>query len=139
MLEDFVYFSINGTVNLEFVFWPFESMKFNHTIQAHLAEGLDCEVKFLRMLSVSASVSVCGLRKPRVGTLVDLPFASVLPMISLAKTKVHGRWLKQSVTKVCQLAQHNCDKNYVYMFYLAVMSTPSPSIRGRRDHDSCCA
>ena len=89
------------------------------------------------MLSVSVSVSVYDLRKQRVGTLVDLPFASVLPTISLAKKKVQGRWLKQSVAKACQLAQHNCDKNYVYMFYLAVMSTSS--LRGRRNYDSCCA
>ena len=89
------------------------------------------------MLNVSASVSVCDLRKQRVSTLVDLPFASVLSTISLVKTKVQGGWLKQSVTKACQLAQHNCDKNYVYMFYLAVMSTSS--LRGRRDHDSRCA
>ena len=108
MLEDFVCFSINGTVNLPFVLWPFESMKFNHTIQAHLAEGLNCAVKFPGMLSVSASVSVCDLRKQRVGTLVDLPFASVLPTISLAETKAQGRWLKQSVIKACQLAQKLC-------------------------------
>ena len=137
MLEDFICFSINGTVNLRFVLWPFESMKFNHTTQAQLAEGLNCEVKVPRILGVSASVYVCGLRKQRVGTLVDLPFASVLPTISLAETKVQGRWLKQSVTKVCQMAQHNCDKNYVCVFYLAAMSTSS--LRGRRDHDSCCA
>ena len=87
------------------------------------------------MLSVSTSVSVCDLRKQRVGTLVDLPFASVLPTISLAETKVQGRWLKQIVTKACQLAQHNCDNNYVCMLYLAVMSTSSL----RRDHDSCYA
>ena len=80
---------------------------------------------------------MCDLRKQRVGTLVDLPFASVLSTISLAETKVQGRWLMQSATKACQLAQHNCDKNYVYMFYLAVMSTSS--LRGRRDHDSCYA
>ena len=89
------------------------------------------------MLSVSTSVSVCDLRIQRVGSLVDLPFASVLPTISLAETKVQGRWLKQSVTKACQLAQHNCDNNYVCMLYLAVMSTSS--LRGRRDHDSCYA
>ena len=89
------------------------------------------------MLSVSTSVSVCDLRIQIVGSLVDLPFASVLPTISLAETKVQGRWLKQSVTKACQLAQHNCDSNYVCMLYLAVMSTSS--LRGRRDHDSCYA
>ena len=78
-------------------------MKFNHTIQAQLAECLDCVVKVPRMLSVSASVPECDLRKQRAGTLVDLPFASVLPTISLAETKVQGRWLKQRVTKACQL------------------------------------
>ena len=89
------------------------------------------------MLSLSTSVSVCDLRKQRVGSLVDLPFTSVLPTISLAETKVQGRWSKQSVAKACQLAQHNCDNNYVCMLYLAVMSTSS--LRGRRDHDSCYA
>ena len=85
-------------------------MKFNHTIQAQLAEGLDCAVKVPRMLSVSASVYVCDLRKQRVGTLVDLPFTSVLPTISLTETKVQGRWLQQSVAKACQMAQHNCER-----------------------------
>ena len=110
-----------------------ESMKFNHTIQAQLAEGFDCAVKVPRMLGISVSVYVCDLRKDRVGTLVDLPFASVLPTISLADTKVQGRWLKQSVSNACQMAQHNCDKNYVCVFHLAVMSTSS--LRGRRGHD----
>ena len=108
-------------------------MKFNHTIQAQLAEGLDCAVKVLRMLGISASVYVCDLRKDRVGTPVDLPFSLVFPTISLADTKVQGRWLKQSVSKACQMTQHNCDKSYVCVFYLAVMSTSSLS--GRRDHE----
>ena len=51
------------------------------------------------MLGISASVYVCDLRKDRVGTLVDLPFASVLPTISLADTKVQGRWLKKVLVR----------------------------------------